>query len=96
MGAAMKWRGTLRGMPGVMRQYGHLSGSCITLDHGYKRPYGYGTLERRNGPLGSRVALEEACQEAEGPCERFQEAMGAVVELLGGLAVLVSSAVIIT
>ena len=48
MGAAMKWRGTLRGKPGVMRQYGHLSGSYIILDHGYKRPYGYGTLEGRN------------------------------------------------
>ena len=79
MGAAMKWRGTLRGKPGVMRQYGHLSGSYITLDHGYKRPYGYGTLEGRNGPWGSRVTLQEACQEAEGPCGRFPRGHGGII-----------------
>ena len=55
------------------------------MDHGYKRPYGNDTLEGRGRPWELRVALQEACQEVEGPCGRFQGAEVALQEAEVGI-----------
>ena len=57
MGSRQEVTRCIQGNLAVMRQYEYLSGTCITLDHGYERPYDHGTLEGRGEPWGSRVAL---------------------------------------